>query len=1425
MSSNSPKIYNWERYWIPYEEDIINNYSFSHTNTFKEKNFTLADLRNEHVLILLGDAALGKSTCLLQEEKDLKAQNIPCKLINLKGISSENWLKTKLVEFKQEIKNKSEAFLLLDSFDEGHLIFSNLVDVLIDELTTLPLEKIHLRIACRTVVFPKYLWAELKKLKYQKTSKANKNGKSAKIYEIALNNISTTGVAQIEEEFINVKTYKFLPLNINDINLVLDEKNINKDRFYQELPLREELKTPITALYIINEYPEILNKSKYEIYQDISLKLCQELCANRKGILNANERYYISTIIATLMTFSNKQFISYITEQTEFDITEKLYLQKYSSDIRNIMNITKLSIPVGNVEEVLNTGLYTGETDNVYFIQKTYQEFLTADFILENNLYSNFKNLIFDEYDKILPQFSNMVSWLAEKNNEIFEELLIKDPEVLLISIVNFSDLEKNKKMFKKFFELIKENSALGRHSLSDILSKIQLPQEVVESQILELLNDADSYVVALAIKYLVLKEYKIHADKIFEIVVDKNRSVACRNMALYFLSFFNITEKLSLIEQNLETFFVENIENKSRLLAELLNILLPSYISLENIGIIFEQNLSERFYQDLDAENIIKDNVKFQLIFNELIFPLLSEEKYIHNYFREKLIEELSEKLYIEPDLKYFCETLNKSIGCHDLSKTRSILHKYVEQLSKKDKYKIFDCYFEMFENNMSDKLYFSYYRWFFNKTDTLFLLNQYLKIKNTECKKFMWELFLYCSILSIITINANKIKFFIKNITKDIIEAIKKKKITYHEYHLKSLIDNVKDFFENIIEKINDAYREFSGKTPIGGIKKEIKNFLNYKNAAAWNNIVYALNFIKNDGKTYNYSIPIDIQLMDGWQLFTQDEKNLLIEIATYNLKYKQVSNETKIKKLTTNTIYPFQELLFAPAFVLLLNNDIEKFNSLINNNPNIIEKSLIFLIQYHIYSNDEKQEKLKQDILSTLLQLKEAEFIAEMGKIIDILIDGAYETYFDLLKSFYEIENENLNLLLLERLKMLSELEISDIRLALFEHIAKYLVIKNDANTRLYLEELIQKEEISSNLKALSAYLLTHYESSSFNVYKELLPQDETFAKIFFQKLAKDSCIITRNYPDSIKPKFNQIELAQIYIILEQYYPASEDVFADGFVTPRHEITDFRNSISNYAINSGYLDFFEYIKNNSNIKINNSWVERTKRNYTEIIYKYIGLDDLFELILHTDKRVIYNNKHLFDVVIETLEKLKIEFRQDATYIRVWNETKNGHNIILTPKEETALSDEIVRELKKKLKYVLINREVQIQPKTGGSGNQNVDIKIDCILDEHNTATTLIEVKGCWHTELRASIKEQLVDLYLNPDNGYKYGIYLIGWYWCEKWTPEDKKSKINNIRVENRFNNIDEMTTFFERQSVALSDNKKQIKSMIFDLSVPD
>lgn len=47
-------------------------------------------------------------------------------------------------------------------------------------------------------------------------------------------------------------------------------------------------------------------------------------------------------------------------------------------------------------------------------ISDTYMEFLVAKFILDSNLYNNFKNFMFDEYDKVLPSFVNTICWLLQ---------------------------------------------------------------------------------------------------------------------------------------------------------------------------------------------------------------------------------------------------------------------------------------------------------------------------------------------------------------------------------------------------------------------------------------------------------------------------------------------------------------------------------------------------------------------------------------------------------------------------------------------------------------------------------------------------------------------------------------------------------------------------------------------------------------------------------------------------------------------------------------------------------------------------------------------------------------------------------------------------------------------------------------------------
>lgn len=208
---------------------------------------------------------------------------------------------------------------------------------------------------------------------------------------------------------------------------------------------------------------------------------------------------------------------------------------------------------------------------------------------------------------------------------------------------------------------------------------------------------------------------------------------------------------------------------------------------------------------------------------------------------------------------------------------------------------------------------------------------------------------------------------------------------------------------------------------------------------------------------------------------------------------------------------------------------------------------------------------------------------------------------------------------------------------------------------------------------------------------------------------------------------------------------------------------------------------------------------------------------------MISKENSHIVLSNSHLYEIVLKALEEIKLNLRNDTRYLRVWNEFNNT----CFPKDERALSDELKRLLKTKLDNMIVNREVEISPKISGSGNNIPDLLVECKTSESIIASVVIEVKGCWNPYLREAIKTQLYDRYMNDDTTYQYGIYLIGWYWCDKWNAENKKKKRNQIKKENRFpeTDINEMIDYFNKQSKNLSSNRKKIKSIVLDLSLPN
>jgi hypothetical protein len=82
------------------------------------------------------------------------------------------------------------------------------------------------------------------------------------------------------------------------------------------------------------------------------------------------------------------------------------------------------------------------------------------------------------------------------------------------------------------------------------------------------------------------------------------------------------------------------------------------------------------------------------------------------------------------------------------------------------------------------------------------------------------------------------------------------------------------------------------------------------------------------------------------------------------------------------------------------------------------------------------------------------------------------------------------------------------------------------------------------------------------------------------------------------------------------------------------------------------------------------------------------------------------------------------------------------------------------------------VVNREVQ--PRRA----QQTDVWVEAPAeDERPPLRVVIEAKGCWHQALFSAMEEQLLHRYMLP-NGVTCGVYLVGWFLCEKWSDEDSR-----------------------------------------------
>jgi hypothetical protein len=284
----------------------------------------------------------------------------------------------------------------------------------------------------------------------------------------------------------------------------------------------------------------------------------------------------------------------------------------------------------------------------------------------------------------------------------------------------------------------------------------------------------------------------------------------------------------------------------------------------------------------------------------------------------------------------------------------------------------------------------------------------------------------------------------------------------------------------------------------------------------------------------------------------------------------------------------------------------------------------------------------------------------------------------------------------------------------------------------------------------------------------------------------------------------------QLEELYVFLRDTFGVSPDPFhsnPEPKWSGQHEIV----SILQKRPTPSALQCLEHLQ----VKYSDDWTLRRAFSQAQGLF----LEALWEPIspvvikrIMADRRqlLVRDGEELAEAVWSGLSDVQALMRAEGGLVmRLWNEPA------YTPKHEEAVSREIAAELQRllELRGVTITTEPRIRD------GQFVDIYVSAVTPnlQKRLASLVIEVKGCWHPELKNALETQLGERYLN-DNLSPHGVYLVVWFLCSKWSSGDTK------RQKTPFASREAMDIFLTDQANAFNSRVgTSIRAFVFDATI--
>ena len=382
------------------------------------------------------------------------------------------------------------------------------------------------------------------------------------------------------------------------------------------------------------------------------------------------------------------------------------------------------------------------------------------------------------------------------------------------------------------------------------------------------------------------------------------------------------------------------------------------------------------------------------------------------------------------------------------------------------------------------------------------------------------------------------------------------------------------------------------------------------------------------------------------------------------------------------------------------------------------------------------------------------------------------------------------------------LLAKLELNDLAPSVQAEILFQLVKRKVTGAKEWAEETVGSEYNTDRGIGFSKALLKASDDAAWKTLWPLIQTDTNYGRQLLEG-------VSYGYDDkaSFTNCLSDVELGELYIwLLEQYSP--DERMASGAVGPVDTVRMLRDgSLEKLkrrasfdacdALARAELQFPQYrwlrfhFDEAELLACASTWEAQTPR-------------DIITMASDSKKRFIESSQQLLDVIVESLSHLQAELHGELASVGdLWN----FKGADWWPKQEEDVSDYVARHLKKGLadRGIVINREVQIRRgRRGEMAGQSTDIHVDAVPAQdtpgqlYGPIGVVIEVKGSWNDGLMRDMEGQLRDRYMK-NSEYRAGLYVVAHFKANQWIASDaRRAKSDAIDISKLRQDLTEQAT---------------------------